>query len=469
MHAVIIGLGPAGIIAARALSAAGVDVTALQPSAQMPARAPLAAPRPTVRRAPGDVAALAAHPQAGADGIGGSKRLAAAQSYRLDPGAFAMRSAAGACRIAIHDALADWPLTANALDPYHARIEQLMGVAARADTTWTTLMRAAGERLGHHPISAPAAADRDASPLLPRSVRVIDATATRIATDGSGAASAVTAVSADGQARTFRGDVVIVAASPIPSVRLLLLSGIDADGLVGTGFLAHNSLTVSGWFPGTDLARDEAGPASAIAISEFESGRRAADDLGFLGGSILQAAGTGPRGDAWRSSVADGLPPDLGGTDPTAWIRAHEREIGTVWAQPDQLPHPDNRIDLDPDHVDDIGLPVARLTFDLHDDDLLRATYLRARMGEWLTEAGATRIWGSPPTPQPLGTHLYGGIPMGADPSTSVVDAFGFAHRTPGLVVIGSSTFPTSGGRGPVQTIEALALRTAERIATEVR
>jgi gluconate 2-dehydrogenase alpha chain len=52
---------------------------------------------------------------------------------------------------------------------------------------------------------------------------------------------------------------------------------------------------------------------------------------------------------------------------------------------------------------------------------------------------------------------------MGDDPAGSVVDSFGFAHEVPNLGILGTSTFPTTGGHNPTLTLQALAWRTADR------
>ena len=53
---------------------------------------------------------------------------------------------------------------------------------------------------------------------------------------------------------------------------------------------------------------------------------------------------------------------------------------------------------------------------------------------------------------------------MGDDPEQSVVDRFGFSHEVPNLGILGTSTFPTSGGHNPTLTLQALASRTAARL-----
>ena len=81
-------------------------------------------------------------------------------------------------------------------------------------------------------------------------------------------------------------------------------------------------------------------------------------------------------------------------------------------------------------------------------------------MAQWLGAAGAARTWHAP-SPVVEARHCYGGTRMGADPADSVVDADGFAHEVPNLAILGTSTFPTSGGHNPTLTLQALAWRTA--------
>jgi choline dehydrogenase-like flavoprotein len=53
---------------------------------------------------------------------------------------------------------------------------------------------------------------------------------------------------------------------------------------------------------------------------------------------------------------------------------------------------------------------------------------------------------------------------MGADPAESVTDADGQAHDVPGLYIADGSSMPTGGAVNPAHTIQALALRAADRI-----
>lgn len=66
-------------------------------------------------------------------------------------------------------------------------------------------------------------------------------------------------------------------------------------------------------------------------------------------------------------------------------------------------------------------------------------------------------------------THAYGGTRMGDNPETNVVNRWGFAHDVPNLGVLGASVMGTSGARNPTLTVQALAWRTAEYLASNWR
>ena len=64
-----------------------------------------------------------------------------------------------------------------------------------------------------------------------------------------------------------------------------------------------------------------------------------------------------------------------------------------------------------------------------------------------------------------VSTHAYGGTRMGDSPDTNVVDRWGFSHEAPNLGILGASVMGTSGARNPTLTVQALAWRTADRLA----
>jgi gluconate 2-dehydrogenase alpha chain len=509
---VIVGLGPAGSTIARVLGEAGADVVALEAGPAVgttPAAALTEKVRdeaPTVRRGAGEVAARDPGATLMLNAVGGAKHLAAAQSYRLPAWTLRMRSQLAQAGLSPRPgtAVADWPVDPGELERYHERVERLLGVAgapgprpALDATPWTERMAAAAARRGWRPFPAPAAIRRDRGCTLcgtcvgrpcPTGGKALmgDGALERLAAAGrldvrTGAIALEVLVGDDGRATGVRylrdgrpevqhARVVVLAAYVYENVRLLLLSRSHAfpDGLanragqVGRHFMTHSFVSVLGRFPGHDLGARGGTSAQATAVAEFDAGGVDAARDGFAGGSVIQAAM-----ELSAEALARTPPPGIGpgGAAALAWAAREGRAVGRVWAQPEQLAHDGHRLDLDPQVRDRHGRPVIRATHDLTDDDRRRAAFLAARMAEWLREAGAATTWRAPHRAMTVASHAYGGTRMGEDPATSVVDGHGFAHEVPGLVVAGASTFPTTGGRGPTQTVEALAWRTADRLA----
>ncbi|MBR0797372.1 GMC family oxidoreductase [Bradyrhizobium jicamae] len=65
--------------------------------------------------------------------------------------------------------------------------------------------------------------------------------------------------------------------------------------------------------------------------------------------------------------------------------------------------------------------------------------------------------------------HIMGTYRMGDDWQTSVVDSFQRSHDHNNLYLVGSGTFPTGGTANPTLTISALAMRTADSIAGDLK
>jgi gluconate 2-dehydrogenase alpha chain len=438
-------MGAAGALAARLLAGAGLRVVGVEAGGWTPGEEHFKRSLPWARRAADESAAAPADPAPMVNAVGGSNHRSGRQSYRLDLEAMPRR----------------WPLNTAELVPYYERVEEAMTVQPSPPKKWTEAMRTAAVELDWEALAAPVATapplgHAELDPLIACGhLRVLTETiAVRLLCGDGGKAVGAEVRRARGvdEPERIHARRVILAAHTFENVRLLLLSrsathpdGVgNSTGRVGAGFATHNLLSVHGHFPGQDLARGSGAAGHAVAVLDFDRGD----------GSILQAA--------------------MGASDPsriaalTGLSAAAAHEVGLVWAQPEQAPRATNRLDLDPSRVDPSGRPLLVATLDLDDEDRRRADFLLARMAEWLGAAGASRTWSATPRANAISTHAYGGTEMGGDPVASVVDSFGEVHDAPGLFVVGGSTFPATGGRGPTETIEALAWRTADRIAAEL-
>jgi choline dehydrogenase-like flavoprotein len=125
------------------------------------------------------------------------------------------------------------------------------------------------------------------------------------------------------------------------------------------------------------------------------------------------------------------------------------------------LPHADNRVQL-ADETDQFGIPVAKVTFSLHDNDKKLIEFGKNKVMEVMSAAGAKEV-----VQEARYAHLVGAARMGNDPATSVVDRYGRSHDVANLFICDGSIVPTQGSANPGLTIQALAARAADYLISQ--
>jgi len=296
---------------------------------------------------------------------------------------------------------------------------------------------------------------------------------TKIEVDGEGRATGVRYVI--GSNEYFQpARAVLLASYTYENVRLLLLSTSEAypaglannHGQVGRHYFSHHQAApVTALFP-FDLHAWYGLPAQGVAVDDFADDNFDHGELPFIGGGNLwtmsdrrpiQAAnmGTYGRGRNWGSGWK-------------RFIRENADRQCSSYNQKTTLPYEDNVLDLDPTVTDPLGMPVIRITGQYKANEIAIAAFTQDRTEEWYRAAGAIEVTRAP-TGGNMGasTHAYGGTRMGDNPETNVVDRWGFSHEVGNLGILGASVMGTSGARNPTLTVQALAWRTAERLAAE--
>lgn len=183
---------------------------------------------------------------------------------------------------------------------------------------------------------------------------------------------------------------------------------------------------------------------------------------GFYGGGGIDMRFVSyPIGFAMR-----GLPPDAPqwGPEYKALLREHYTRTVHASGHTTSLPVESNSISLDPRVKDAMGLPVVRVTYRDHPEDMKTMRFFQARCKELLEAAGPRKIWTRPVKEQSFGFHLLGTCRMGNDKRNSVVDKYHRAHDLPNLFICDGSSFVTSGRGQPTCTIQALAYRASDHI-----
>jgi len=264
-------------------------------------------------------------------------------------------------------------------------------------------------------------------------------------------------------------DVVVLAAFTMSNTKLLLISGIGTPydpqsrrGVVGKNFCHQTMSGVNVFFQDRWINPFLAAGSSQNVVDEWNNDNFDHSGLGFQGGgyiysnvtngrpisSRLLPTGTPRWGSAWKKANAD-------------WY-AHAFAItvhGSCYG------HPENYLSLDPTYRDAFGLPLVRINFDFRENELKMSQFLTQKAAELARAAGATIV--GPPTPRTSPydvrvyqtTHITGGTPMGADPTTSVVSPHLQHWDAHNLFVVGASVYPHNSSYNPTGPLAAMALR----------
>ncbi len=142
----------------------------------------------------------------------------------------------------------------------------------------------------------------------------------------------------------------------------------------------------------------------------------------------------------------------------------------------EQIPNDQTFCDIDPDVVDRYGIPALRFHFQWTDAELKQAQHMHDTFQSILETMGAKVTRQRPDFMAGHGIsvggeiiHELGTVRMGNDPSTSVLNKYCQAHEVKNLFVADAAPFVSNPDKNPTLTIIALAWRTAEYLAEELR
>ncbi|HLG14756.1 MAG TPA: GMC family oxidoreductase [Blastocatellia bacterium] len=287
----------------------------------------------------------------------------------------------------------------------------------------------------------------------------------KIETDKAGRVTGVTYFD-ENRRETFQAaKAVVLCANGAETPRLLLMSKSSRfpDGLANSSGKVGKYLMFNGHASATALFEQPLNEFKSVAVSRVIHDFYDSDPKrGYYGGGGIDTRFVSyPINFALR-----GLPPDSPrwGAQYKAMLREHYTRSLNASGHTTSLPVDTNNISLDPHVKDAWGLPVVRVTYKDHADDMKTMKFFQERCKELLEAAGAQKVWVRPVREQSFGFHLLGTCRMGNDPRSSVVDKYHRAHDVPNLFICDGSSFVTSGRGQPTCTIQALAFRASEHI-----
>jgi choline dehydrogenase-like flavoprotein len=264
---------------------------------------------------------------------------------------------------------------------------------------------------------------------------------------------------ADGKEHFQKAKAVVVAGYAIETPRLLLNSACpgfenglaNSNGEVGRYLMAQAGNVILGRFE-EPVRMYKAPPAHALTEEFYETDPKRS----FARGFAVQTVGPLPVAFAKQMMTAKGV---------WGWGMRRVMMDYNHWAAfgllGEILPHPDNRVTL-ADEKDQWGLPVAKVTFNLHENDKKLIEFGKNKVMDIMWAAGAEEV-----VQEARYAHLVGAARMGSDPETSVTDQFGRTHEIDNLFICDGSLMPTQGSANPGLTIMANAARIGDYLIAQ--
>ena len=283
----------------------------------------------------------------------------------------------------------------------------------------------------------------------------------RILHNDQGKVTGVEYFDKDGALQMQKARVVCVAGNSLESPRMLLNSATsmfpdglaNSSGMVGKNYMRHMTGSVYASFD--KPVRMWRGTTMAGIIQDEA---RHDPSRGFVGGYELETLGLGVP------FMAAFLDPGAWGRSFTSAMDSYENMAG-MWIVGEDMPQESNCVTLNDAVKDKWGMPVANVHFTDHPNDIAMRNHAY-KQGKAVYEAvGATRTFPTPPYPS---THNLGTNRMSAKAQDGVVNKWGQTHDIDNLFISDGSQFTTGAAENPTLTIVSLAIRQADRIASEM-
>jgi choline dehydrogenase-like flavoprotein len=323
-----------------------------------------------------------------------------------------------------------------------------------------------------------------------------NAMARELITDASGRVTAVSYIDkTTGAERQVQCRTVVLSASACESARLLLnsKSSRHPNGLANSSGTVGKYLTDSVGFGMSATVPALAGMpvhntdgyGEHIYIPWWMWDRH--KELNFprgyhveVGGGGFGMPGLGFGAAAYGRSEGYGLPMKQAIRD------AYGGTTVSLSGRGSMIPNEDSYCEIDPEMKDKWGIPVLRFHWKWSDHEVNQVRHMRDTFRAILESMGGTvnagrgggaGRGGQPPAANDAPTmgpgggiiHEIGSVRMGDDPRTSVLNKFCQAHDVKNVFAADGGPFVSHADKNPTHTIIALAWRTAEYLAEEMR
>jgi choline dehydrogenase-like flavoprotein len=312
-----------------------------------------------------------------------------------------------------------------------------------------------------------------------------NAMAREVVLDASGRASGVAYIDKQtGQDLLVRARVVVLAASALESARLLLNSrsgsfpqGLaNSSGTVGKYITDTTGTDMAGFIPrlADGLPHNEDGVGGMHLYMPWWLDNRKLDfprgyHIEVWGGRGMPSYGF--MGGIQRYPGGGGYGQDL----KDLYRRYYGAVVGFS-GRGEMIPNDDCYCEIDPDTVDRWGIPVLRFHWKWSDHEIKQVKHMQDTFEALIHEMGGTLLWDKPGPQDEYGIapggriiHELGATRMGSDPKTSVLNPQCQAWDVKNLFVADGGPFVSQADKNPTWTILALAMRTGDYIADQMK
>jgi choline dehydrogenase-like flavoprotein len=309
-----------------------------------------------------------------------------------------------------------------------------------------------------------------------------NAMAREVTVDGTGLATGVSFIDrTTGADEHVKARIVVLAASACGSARILLNStsarfpdGLaNSSGKVGRYLTDTTGTDVAGYIPALadGVPHNEDGAGMHIYMPWWLDNSR----LDFPRGYHIETwGGRGMPGYGFMGGI-QAYPP--GGGYGVELKNDYRRYYGATIGfsgRGEMVPNENCYCEIDPDTVDQWGVPVLRFHWQWSDHERKQSKHMQETFRALIAEMGG-EVWSPMPTREQdygLATggriiHELGVTRMGDDPDTSVLNGYCQAHDTKNLFVTDGGPFVSQADKNPTWTILALSWRTADYIAQQ--
>ena len=282
-----------------------------------------------------------------------------------------------------------------------------------------------------------------------------------------------------------KGRVVILAAGACESARILLNSksrlfpeGLaNGSGTVGKYLMDTVGAGLTGQIPAFESlppVNDDGGSAMHVYTPWWLYKEQLAGKLNFARGYHIEPSGGKrmPGGD-----VTDYLLYTKGayGKKLKQEARRYYGSFVGLYGRGEMIPNEDCYCELDPDVVDEWGIPVLRFHWKWSEHETRQAAHMQRTFVDMVTAMG-----GKPVGPVEMDgekairaggeiIHEVGTVRMGNDASSSVLDRWSRAHEVKNLYVADGGSFVSNADKNPTLSIMALAWRAADHVMAQMK